>query len=612
MAQNGRTLLSQWIQRPPDASPEVVEPEKKLEPPVKVETNKSSSTPATIARKESVKQWNSIFNITRKNTFMAKMKASPAALAKLLPPPPIKYTPVPLAPAPYDVEHVRQKESEPDSKKRVKIQLNYRSKVKLAETASLSTNFPLPASSSSPIRKPQRLLVSRHEIETLLATLKTEIPKGYLDMYTARKPFDLGSSEQQTWYQKYEPDASYHFNSKQCLGIAEWIRSHNETFNSSRVSMTEDGYEYSNVLVVDGPINAGKTSAVYCAAKHVNTYVFEVSCAVKRTGKALTQLLEGISQNHAVHNAANVAILIDDVDIVYENEANQFWPILSKFAASSQRPVILTCSSATKAAAALSLVRPDIMRLNSPDSKAVTDLAWSTALSEGHFLNYNNLSRLVRDMNNDLRQVLTYLQFWCQMGLGGEPCGIDWVPKAHEMVDHDRILSHETWFPMIESESESESLIDFSNNNNTSSGQSSSILNLFKQTESPLEVAERQSIQDLCQRTTPHTETRAPPEDTIWTPDGLVLSSYYNTTFAAPVGQPSTNMDINPYKRIMAAADYCRYQNVNNEIANSQTSSRRLVMRMLAAVGVDTRQYLRLHIDELLNILKAGFSAEYL
>lgn len=451
----------------------------------------------------------------------------------------------------------------------------------------------------------------------------------FAELVSEKNMFDLGQFETRMWCEKYQPKSwNQHVNSEPTKMVVDWVRNQfkmrpkvlqqigahkrRKTPSNSFVvddDMDEEIEQTSDMLVINGGTGSGKTSAVYAACASLDAFVFEVNSAMKRTGKELSSVLDGISMNHAVHKANNVVILVDDGDVVYENEAGTFWATIQRFATVSKRPVILTCTDPRMLA--FSGIQIDQIQFPIPPGVRVMDIAWSIALAEGHLLDKTKVAHLVVQAKADLRKVLTELQFWCQMGIGGHPSGTDWVPKE---VERDYRVISQTWIPHDGSDKTK-------TDSDTSGGDA----------ESRFESIENNSVEAFLARETEKHEQvpqfRAPPEETISIPNALVLPNWTEPVlchergneFAAfkslPYGLVAINTqikplvsDVLPMIRYMAASDYNRVTKIQHILKDRSMREARMLQRTWNSQGYDLRSYLELPIANLQQILEQCFN----
>ncbi|KAK9469011.1 hypothetical protein V1512DRAFT_70277 [Lipomyces arxii] len=210
----------------------------------------------------------------------------------------------------------------------------------------------------------------------------------------------------------------------------------------------------SNVLILCGPTASFKSAAVYAAATELGYFVFEINAGQRRTGKDILDQVGEMSQSHLVHSkqtASKSFLLVEDVDVVFEEDKG-FWVTLTKLIETSKRPVILTCTD-------IRTIPPDIVAMNPGsllymkpiDDQVKVDILLLIALCEGHLLSKLDLGALLRwgSCPGDLRQAIAQLQLWCQMAVGDEYKGLDWVlvpPRGKkEEYKNLRVLSENTF-----------------------------------------------------------------------------------------------------------------------------------------------------------------------
>ncbi|KAK9453996.1 hypothetical protein V1511DRAFT_503880 [Dipodascopsis uninucleata] len=212
----------------------------------------------------------------------------------------------------------------------------------------------------------------------------------------------------------------------------------------------------SNFLILCGPPASGKTAAVYAAATELGYYVFEIHAGLRRSGKNILDQVGEMSQSHLVHsnhqqNASQgfkqkSLLLIEDVDTVFE-EDKAFWLTLFRLIETSKRPIILTCTDASFIPhQLLQSNQSNLIRFQRSTSNVAVDMLWLTALCEGHLLRKSDVTKLFESVKGDLRSALAHLQFWCQMAVGDDLKGLNWVLiKNSEDPRINRVISEHTF-----------------------------------------------------------------------------------------------------------------------------------------------------------------------
>ncbi|KAK9463777.1 uncharacterized protein V1516DRAFT_668667 [Lipomyces oligophaga] len=221
----------------------------------------------------------------------------------------------------------------------------------------------------------------------------------------------------------------------------------------------------SNVLILAGPPSSMKTSATYAVAREFGYQVFEINSGQRRSGKDILKQVGEMSQSQLVHRTNFTIetqesdhrrgfVLIEDVDILFEDDKS-FWPTVIKFIETSKRPVILTCTDVSLIPQDLLLANPgSLLLFTAIDNRLLASIAWTIALSEGHLLRCTDVEQLISwtdsGYGSDLRKAITNLQFWCQMAIGDDRKGLNWmIPHSRNDPDQSekKVLSESTFVP---------------------------------------------------------------------------------------------------------------------------------------------------------------------
>ncbi|KIX04267.1 uncharacterized protein Z518_05134 [Rhinocladiella mackenziei CBS 650.93] len=264
-----------------------------------------------------------------------------------------------------------------------------------------------------------------------------------------------------------------------------------------------------NAILLTGPSGSGKTASVFAVAQQLGFEVFEIHPGMRRNAKDIQDKVGDMTQNHLVQqadlhsrrssvsfndmdvrsptpepvaaNQPTVAsfmrlvktnrnpmlpeandtkevkmksqrqslILFEEVDILFEEDKG-FWSGVQSLIRTSKRPVILTCNDLTP----VPLDELDlftVLTYDRPETNlAVNHLAY-TAAAEGHLLGQEALRNLFLSKNRDLRASLTELNLWCQMTVGSQQGGLDWMLPHSERCRPNqdgsvtRIVSQDTF-----------------------------------------------------------------------------------------------------------------------------------------------------------------------
>lgn len=149
-------------------------------------------------------------------------------------------------------------------------------------------------------------------------------------------------------------------------------------------------------------------------------------------------------------NQKQSLILLDEIDVLYEEDKN-FWSTVIGLIAQSKRPFVLTCND-EKLVPFQTLSLHGIFRFSEPPTDLAVDRLLMIAACEGHALRRSAVSALFEARQQDLRACLTELNYWCQMAVGDRRSGVDWYyPRYPQGCDIDeegsliRVVSQDTY-----------------------------------------------------------------------------------------------------------------------------------------------------------------------
>ncbi|MCJ1314013.1 hypothetical protein MMC25_007693 [Agyrium rufum] len=271
-----------------------------------------------------------------------------------------------------------------------------------------------------------------------------------------------------------------------------------------------------NAVVISGPHGCGKTAAVYAIAKELGFEVFEISPGSRRSGKDILEKIGDMTRNHLVQHQVSEAglgetpaevseklepevrqgtlqgffkqkgtatkpskakqkannpptekpkdapkpktksqkqslLLLEEVDILFEEDRG-FWQSVLELIQKSKRPIIMTCTDESRLPLD-DMALHAIFRMQTPPETLAVDYLLLLASNEGHLLSREAVQDLYCSLMHDLRASIATLDFWCQMAIGDEKGGLDWmpIPSAKESYktetgDRRRVISEGTYY----------------------------------------------------------------------------------------------------------------------------------------------------------------------
>ena len=263
-----------------------------------------------------------------------------------------------------------------------------------------------------------------------------------------------------------------------------------------------------NAMLLVGPPGSGKTASVYAVAQQLGFEVFEIHPGMRRSAKDIQDKVGDMTQNHLVQQSGPLSressvsiddraalggplptdqktmaafinppkrgrppkvhgtkditepktktkmqkqslILFEEVDILFDDDKG-FWNHVQWLIRSTKRPVILTCND-TDSIPLDDLDLFTVLHYRRPDPEIAVQHMAHIAAAEGHLLSVEALHNLFLTKGQDLRAAITELNFWCQMTVGSQQGGLDWMLPydSKRKLDPDgsvtRIVSEDTY-----------------------------------------------------------------------------------------------------------------------------------------------------------------------
>ncbi|KAJ9613202.1 hypothetical protein H2200_003143 [Cladophialophora chaetospira] len=261
-----------------------------------------------------------------------------------------------------------------------------------------------------------------------------------------------------------------------------------------------------NAILLVGPPGSGKTASVFAVAQNLGFEVFEIHPGMRRSAKDIQDKVGDMMQNHLVQQSSTLSressasiddraalteplpanqktmagfmnapkrgkqpkpaakqdnaesktksqkqsvILFEEADILFDEDKG-FWTHVQWLIRSTKRPVILTCND-TDSVPIDDLDLFAVLHYGHPDTEDAVQHLAHIAAAEGHLLGKEALRTLYLTKGRDLRAAITELSLWCQMTVGSQQGGLDWMlpyedkRKPNPDGSVTRIVSQDTY-----------------------------------------------------------------------------------------------------------------------------------------------------------------------
>ncbi|XP_040567692.1 uncharacterized protein elg1 [Lepeophtheirus salmonis] len=252
---------------------------------------------------------------------------------------------------------------------------------------------------------------------------------------------DTSDIDKFPWTLKYAPKRCSHIlgNQHTIFSLKVWLKSFSSKIKYSPVysdtescsSLSEFG---ANAAILYGPHGCGKTSTVYALASEFGFNVLEVNASSSRSGRQLTNQTHEATQSHRVGSSkknkkigknhhlkkcsssnTNNLILIEDIDLFFEDGDEGFYQALSGVIGNSKIPIILTYSS-DKHKKSIPLPKVDQLhayKLSYPPLQVTSRYLCSIALKEGYPVSSRSITEILQKFNGNISKSILELQFLC-------------------------------------------------------------------------------------------------------------------------------------------------------------------------------------------------------
>jgi DNA polymerase III delta prime subunit len=218
-----------------------------------------------------------------------------------------------------------------------------------------------------------------------------------------------------------------------------------EAHTKEKIAATDDDVEEPSDAALQKDIASGRqgTMMTFFKTNATTKPIPKVEAKVFENKGQMATAHAGLQKTDASTSSQKQSlILFEEADILFE-EDQQFWAQVTKLAAHSKRPIVITCND-ERQIPVHDLPLAAILRLRSPPIDLATDYMLVLAGREGHILEREAISDLYTSKNHDLRSSITELNLWCQMSVGDKKGGLEWLyqrwPPGKDVDANGRLL----------------------------------------------------------------------------------------------------------------------------------------------------------------------------
>ncbi|XP_047110864.1 ATPase family AAA domain-containing protein 5 isoform X1 [Schistocerca piceifrons] len=270
-----------------------------------------------------------------------------------------------------------------------------------------------------------------------------------------------------SWCEKYKP-----VNSNEVLGtkrmavqLKKWLESwklrskdtkkQNKKIRNGASSSDEEfeysessgGSDFNKAAILLGPHGSGKTSSVYAVANELGFEVLEINASSRRTGKRILADLQEATQSHRIgvpgadSNQSTITkifkrgkgnsktdsnersmkkemslILVEEVDIVFDDYDEGFVSALSTLVTTSKRPVIFTATDENCLQVTRLVDKHLVLKYDIVPSRILNIWLQLLCLLEGVRVSSAAIKNVLEFTHYDIRKSMMLLQFWVLSG----------------------------------------------------------------------------------------------------------------------------------------------------------------------------------------------------